>query len=328
MRRRAINAFPCVLLASSLVPCALAACQFSSTASGVAPDSAPAAEPDAPPAPTARCDGKTPGTGDQTWTITSSGVSRIVYAHVPTGYDPTRPTALVLNFHGFTSDALQESALSLMNDKADAAGFIVLYPVGTGAPLSWNAGACCGTAASTGVDDIQFVRDILQAASDKLCVDHARVYATGMSNGGFLSHRIGCELADQFAAIAPVAGVLGVPTCTPSRPMPVMHFHGTQDPLVPYDGSASLGFPSVASTFAGWAQRDHCVGDPVETYRNGDASCSTYQQCDGGADVTLCTIDGGGHTWPGGTPVPSLGFTSTDIHATDAMWTFFSAHHL
>ncbi|MBV8758505.1 MAG: prolyl oligopeptidase family serine peptidase [Deltaproteobacteria bacterium] len=307
---------------------ALAACHFSSTAAGVAADGAATTEPDAPVTPTARCDGKPAGTGDQTWTITSGGTSRIVYAHVPPNYDPTRPTALVFNFHGFTSDALQEAVLSLMNDKADSEGFIVLYPVGTGAPLSWNAGACCGTATASNVDDIQFVRDILAAASDKLCIDPARVYATGMSNGGFLSHRIGCELADRFAAIAPVAGVLGIDACTPSRPMPVMHFHGTQDSLVPYDGSASLGFPSVASTFAGWAQRDHCTGDPVETYRNGNASCSTYQHCDGGADVTLCTINGGGHTWPGGTPVPSLGLTSTDIHATDAMWTFFAQHHL
>src|SRR5207302_408797 len=103
----------------------------------------------------------TPTTGDATWTVTSSGASRLVYVHVPPNYDPARGTALVLNFHGFTSDALQESVLSLMNDKADSAGFIVMYPVGTGTPLSWNAGACCGTAASSGIDDIQFVRDIL-----------------------------------------------------------------------------------------------------------------------------------------------------------------------
>src|SRR6185312_9540613 len=125
-----------------------------------------------------------------------------------------------------------------------------------------------------------------------------------------------------------VAGVLGVATCNPSRPMPVMHFHGTQDPLVPWDGSTSLGFISVMDSFHGWAMRDGCTGNAVVTYSQGDASCSTYQECAGGADVTLCTIEGGGHTWPGGTPVPSLGFTSTDINATDAMWTFFSAHHL
>jgi polyhydroxybutyrate depolymerase len=272
------------------------------------------------------CTGKTKPDADAVWTITSGGIPRVVNVHVPAGYDPTRGTALVLNFHGFTSDAVQEAALSLMSDKADNAGFIVMYPLGTGTPLSWNAGACCGTAASSGIDDIQFVRDILDKAASELCIDPARIYATGMSNGGFLSHRIGCELSDRFAAIAPVAGVLGIASCTPSRPVPVIEFHGTLDTLVPWDGSASLGFPSVMDTFHGWAQRDGCTGAPSQTYAQGDATCQSYDQCTGGAQVTLCTIDGGGHTWPGGTPVPSLGLTSTDINATDAMWTFFAAH--
>jgi polyhydroxybutyrate depolymerase len=272
------------------------------------------------------CSGKAKPDADTVWTIMSGGIPRVVNVHVPGGYDPARGTALVVNFHGFTSDAPQEAILSLMNDKAEDAGFIVMYPYGTGSPLSWNAGACCGTAAASEVDDIQFVRDILDRAQSELCIDPARVYATGMSNGGFLSHRIGCELADRFAAIAPVAGVLGIDRCTPSRPVPVIEFHGTDDTLVPWDGSESLGFPSVMDTFHGWAQRDGCTGEPAQTYAHGDATCQTYSQCAAGAEVTLCTIDGGGHTWPGGTPVPSLGVTSTDINATDAMWSFFAAH--
>jgi polyhydroxybutyrate depolymerase len=274
------------------------------------------------------CSGKpTPGS-DETWAVKSSGVTRLIDVHVPPSYDPTQTTPLVLNFHGFTSDAIQEALWSLMNVKADKEGFVVMYPFGTGTPLSWNAGACCGTAALTGVDDIQFVRDILGAASNRLCIDPSRVYATGMSNGGFLSHRIGCELADRFAAIAPVAGVLGVPTCTPSRPMPVLEFHGTLDPLVPWGGNPLIGFQPVMDTFQGWATRNGCTGDSVQTYSHGDASCQTYQQCNGSADVTLCKIAGGGHTWPGGTPVPALGWTSYDINATDEIWTFFASHHL
>jgi polyhydroxybutyrate depolymerase len=305
----------------------MAACHFSSTAAEVAPD-APALEmPDAPGTPAAiTCTGKTKPDADTTWTIMSGGIARVVNVHVPGGYDPSRGTALVLNFHGFTSDAPQEALLSLMNDKAENAGFIVMYPYGTGSPLSWNAGACCGTAASDGIDDIQFVRDILDKAQTDLCIDPSRVYATGMSNGGFLSHRIGCELADRFAAIAPVAGVLGIDSCAPSRPVPVIEFHGTDDTLVPWDGSESLGFPPVMDTFHGWAHRDGCTGEPAQTYAHGDATCQTYDHCDAGAEVTLCTIDGGGHTWPGGTPVPSLGVTSTDINATDAMWSFFASH--
>jgi len=289
---------------------------------------APEPEPDASVVATPHCSGKAMPAHDATWMLDFGGQQRRVDVHLPPGYDPTVPAPLVLNFHGYTSDGAQEALLSEMNAKADAAGFIVLYPYGTGVPLSWDAGACCGQAVQNQIDDIGFVRAVVAGADDKLCVDDARVYATGMSNGGFLSHRIGCELADRFAAIAPVAGVNGMASCSPSRPMPVMHFHGTADPLVPYDGSTSLGFISVPDSFAAWGARDQCSGEPVETYRNGDSHCATYQQCAGGAEVTLCTIDGGGHTWPGGLPVPSLGATTTDLDATDAMWAFFQKHTL
>lgn len=291
----------------------------SSAKSSTAPDSGTAV---------ARCTGKLAAVTDDTWMIESGGVARKVDVHVPASYDPTLGMPLVMNFHGFTSDGAQEALLSGMNAKADAAGFIVVYPYGTGAPLSWNAGACCGQAVQNNVDDIQFVKDVIATAEDRLCIDDARIYSTGMSNGGFLSHRIGCELADQVAAIAPVAGVNGMTSCNPSRPMPVMHFHGTADPLVPYTGSTTLGFIAVPDSFAAWGARDGCAGDPVETFRNGDSHCSTYEQCAGGADVTLCTVDNGGHTWPGGLPVPSLGYTTTYLSATDAMWTFFQAHPL
>src|SRR6185503_17665674 len=126
-------------------------------------------------------------------TIMSGGLSRTVNVHVPSSYDPTRPMPLVLNFHGYSSNAQQEDLLSQMSAKADSAGFIAIHPEGTNS--SWNAGACCGMAVQQNVDDIGFVKDILATAADKLCVDAHRIYATGMSNGGFLSNRIGCELA-------------------------------------------------------------------------------------------------------------------------------------
>jgi polyhydroxybutyrate depolymerase len=258
--------------------------------------------------------------------LTWSGATRTANVHVPASYDPSKPTPLVLNFHGYTSDGGQEALLSNMSAKADQAGFVVVYPQGLN--QSWNAGACCGVSASSGVDDVGFVGQLLDELESRLCVDVHRVFATGMSNGGFLSHRLGCEMSTRIAAIAPVAGVLGVPACNPVRPVPVMHFHGTADPLVPYDGSPSLGFPSVEDTFTGWAARDSCAGSPATTFSKGDTSCASYEQCAGGASVTLCTVQGGGHTWPGGLPVPALGYTTTELSATDAMWTFFTQHPL
>ena len=301
--------------------------QTESDAGVAAQDDAAAVAPKTDGATTqSGCTGKLAQPADATWTVLSSGMSRTANVHVPPNYDPTKPTPVVLNFHGFTSNAAQEALLSNMSAKADAEGFVVVYPEGLDS--SWNAGACCGLSAQNGVADVQFVSDLIDSLEVQLCVDAKRVFATGMSNGAFLSHRLGCELSDRVAAIAPVAGVLGVPQCNPKRPVPVMHFHGTADPLVPYDGSATLGFPAVSDTFAGWASRDGCTGDPAKTYDNGDAHCATYASCNAGATVTLCTIDNGGHTWPGGLPVPSLGYTTTDISATDAMWTFFTEHPL
>jgi polyhydroxybutyrate depolymerase len=210
-----------------------------------------------------------------------------------------------------------------MGEKSDAAGFIAVHPLGTGSSKSWNGGACCGEAASKPVDDVQFVRDLLDEVATRICVDDKRVFATGMSNGGFLSHRLACELSDRIAAIAPVAGVLGVKTCSPKRAVPVMHFHGTADSLVPYAGNAD--FPSVEEMMAAWAARDGCASTPATSFEKGDTKCRTWSGCATGSLVTLCTVDGGGHTWPGGLPIPT-GKTTTAISATDAMWTFFVDH--
>ena len=275
---------------------------------------------------TAACTGKTAQPLDTTVTIQFGGQDRTFDVHVPKSYDPGKPTPLVLNFHGFTSNSSQQNLLAKMDDKSDMAGFIAVHPNGTN--NSWNAGACCGQAVSDNVDDVGFVRAMLDKLEAELCVDTNRVFATGMSNGGFLSHRLGCELADRIAAVAPVAGVNGLQTCNPSRPMPIMHFHGTADPLVPYNGNPQMKFIPVEQSFADWGKRDGCTDMPTETFRNGDSHCATYQKCAGGVEVTLCTVDNGGHTWPGGTPVPSLGYTTTYLSATDAMWTFFQKHPL
>jgi polyhydroxybutyrate depolymerase len=273
------------------------------------------------------CTGKKAQPLDKTWTIMAGGLTRTFAVHVPASYDPARGTPLILNFHGYTSNSSQEALLSKMNAKSDAAGYIVVYPQGTGSSPGWNAGACCGEAATMHVDDVGFVNAILDTLEAELCVDPHRVFSTGMSNGGFLSHRLACELPGRIAAVAPVAGVMAMPTCTPSRPISVMHFHGTADNVVPYGGNANSGFPSVADTIAGWVTRDQCTDAPAVSFEKGDSKCEAHTHCAGGAEVILCTVDGGGHTWPGGFPIPT-GKTTTDLDASDAMWEFFQRHPL
>ena len=275
-----------------------------------------------------QCTGKTGALGDSIVTVTSGGVLRNADVHVPEKYDPSAPTTLVLNFHGFGSNSFQEALLSLMNDASDERGFIVAYPNGT--VNSWNAGLCCGTAASLAVDDVAFTAALIDELSKAYCIDPKRIFATGMSNGAFLSHRLACEMSDKIAAIAPVAGVLGIPfeDCEPERKVPVMHFHGTADLLVPYEGGGVSLFPSVDDSIARWREIDGCGAALEVTFDQGDTQCVSPKDCADGAEVILCTIDGGGHTWPGGTPVPSLGVTSTDIDATAQMLDFFEKHPL
>ncbi len=222
----------------------------------------------------------------------------------------------MLNFHGLTSTAAQQTAFSLMSPKADAAKFLVAYP--NGVSNSWNAGACCGTAVTENVDDVGFVRALIDDIAARVCLDTKRVYSTGMSNGGYLSNRLACDAADVIAAVAPVSSVIGVPmdTCIPARPIPVISFNGTADTLVDYASGAP-------QTFAHWANRDGCKGDPKVSFQKGTATCKTYDDCDAGTSVTLCTLEGMGHCWPGQSFCP-FGAGTTDLSANDAMWDLFS----
>jgi polyhydroxybutyrate depolymerase len=285
-----------------------------------------------PPPPA--CQGKQGAKGERVVTVASGGLIRTALLHVPAAYDPAKPTVLVLNFHGFSSDGAQEALVTRMSQSSDAHNFIVAYPYGVAS--SWNAGQCCGTAWLDAIDDVAFVKALLAQLSGDYCIDDHRIYATGMSNGGFISHRLACEMADVFAAISPVAGVMGIPeaSCKPVRPVPVLAFHGTKDPLVPYGGgnpvlnagiAGTLNFRSVEETMAIWRDRDGCKGAAEQIYQKGDATCVRWGGCEQGSEVVLCTIDGGGHTWPGGVPIP-LGTTSNNISATETMLSFFAAH--
>jgi polyhydroxybutyrate depolymerase len=263
-------------------------------------------------------------------TIDHDSRTREYLLRVPSSYAnrPASGAALILNFHGLGSTPLQQITMSNMLDKSEAEGFIVVHPRGTGTILSWNAGFCCGTAVSQNVDDTGLAVAIVERIARALLIDPKRVYATGLSNGGHMAYKLACDRADVFAAVAPVAAVTAQTPCNPSRPIAVLHFHGTDDLIVGYQSGSSSGGTSAPETVQSWAERNGCTTTTTIAYQNGDTTCEAYENCSESSAAELCTIQSGGHTWPGGDCPSWLGRTTMDINATDYIWAFFSAHPL
>ena len=265
------------------------------------------------------------------------GLERTFRVHVPPAHDGSAALPLVLVLHGGGGSGEQiELRSSGMSPIADREGFIAVYPDGTGRIRTWNGGGCCGSAVTDDVDDVGFVAALLDHLEAELCVDTARVYSTGMSNGAIMSHRLACELASRIAAIAPVAGTDMTASCAPSRPVPVMQIHGSDDGHVPWEGGLGCGpagvpFTSVPETLARWQERNGCGAVLSRFFEQGDGHCEQSADCTG-ADVALCTIEGGGHSWPGGAPgrdlvdCPADGAQSTTFIASEVIWDFFAAH--
>lgn len=280
-----------------------------------------------PPAPLT-CSGKTGARGDRAYDVKTGSRSTSVLVHVPASYDPTKPTQLVVAFHGYLMGSGELRSTTHLADAGDAKSFITAFPQGAG--KSWNGGDCCGDASNGDLDDELLAREIVKLLSSEYCVDPKRVFATGFSNGGFLSHRLACHASDVFAAIASVSGVMGIDpsTCTPKRAVPVLQIHGTSDNVVPYKGGRALfvgpEYRSVATTMTAWRDKDACPATPTTTAAPKDkVTCQSWGPCTQGAAVELCTIDGGDHKWPGGSG--SNGSSST-WKATDAIVEFFAAH--
>jgi polyhydroxybutyrate depolymerase len=238
--------------------------------------------------------------GDSNASLQVGGTMRSYIVHVPTGYTGKTPIPLVVDYHSLGSTDTSEEGISGYSTVGDTEGFATVFPQGI--DNAWNIGPCCTT--SRTVDDLAFSRALVHAVEATVCVDPKRVYAVGYSMGGGISHYLGCNAADLFAAIAPAAFDLLVASeepCNPTRPITEISFRGTADPLVPYDGGASMPpnglnvtvhFLGAQGTFQKWAQLDGCTGSPSAPDSNG---CSTYSQCKGGVEATLCTKQGGGH---------------------------------
>lgn len=266
-------------------------------------------------------------------TLVSGGEKRAYLLYVPESYNPARPAPLVISIQGFAEWPAHQAQISRWNRLADEQGIIMVYPSGTGFPLRWRT---FGKSASDTDprQDIQFISDLIDRLEREYNIDPARIYANGLSNGGGMSFVLSCELSDRIAAVGMVAGAYMYPweSCQPARPVPAVLFHGTADPVVPYLGGPShsfdLPFPSIPEWAAEYARRNGCAASPQEIAPTGAVRGLRWKDC--AADVVFFTIDGGGHTWPGGEPLPEFitGPTSPDIDATRVMWEFFSAHPL
>jgi polyhydroxybutyrate depolymerase len=256
------------------------------------------------------------GSGQHDLSLQHGGHDRSYKVYVPPSYDPATPTPLVVNMHGYLTSAATQIAFSQMNDHADEAGYIVIYPQGIG--NSWNGGACCGQAQDLGLDDVGFVRAVVADAMTRLCLDPDRIYGAGISNGGYMAYRFACEASDLFVAVASVAGAQLVLNCNPPRAVPIVAYHGPQDTIVAYS------LDDV--TIDGWVARNHCNPAPSVTH-HGDSYCETYTGCDDDAEVEFCTMDPMGHCWPGGSSLLCIfGAYNDDLDANAHMWEFLSRY--
>ncbi len=259
--------------------------------------------------------------------LVSGGEKRFYLLHVPKSYNPAMPAPLVLSLHGFAGWPANQQEVTRWDELADRYGFIVVYPCGTGFPLRWRAYADSG-------QDIGFLTDLIDTLSGEYNIDPARIYVNGISNGGGMTARLACELSGRIAAIGMVSGAFLTPpqACRPTRAVPAMLFHGTADPIVPFQGGRSgpfdKPFPDVRDWVAALAQSYGCAEPPLELPAKGQVSGLRY--AGGQAEVVFYIIHGGGHAWPGGKAMPVWlsGHTSQEIDATRVLWDFFMAHPL
>lgn len=262
---------------------------------------------------------------------------RTFLTHTPTEYSGLQKLPLIIAMHGGFGNAFNLQNQSQLSVKADQEHFIVVYPEGAKGGLfnirTWNAGVCCGHAAASNIDDVQFIDELIQYMIANFSVDENRIYATGMSNGGFMSYRLACEMPDKIAAIAPVACSMTMDICMPSNPVPIIHFHSAQDANVLFSGGYGIGAsshysPPLDSIFNVWSSLNNCVIENDTLIDNNDYALVNWRECDCVADIEYYLTQDGGHSWPGGNPTPMGDPVSQVINANDRMWDFFSQYDL
>ena len=263
--------------------------------------------------------------------IIHDGIQRNYIVYIPEIYDGSSAVPLVLNFHGYGSNATQQMFYGDFRDIADTEGFLLVHPEGTlsNGNQFWNVGFP-GTTSST-IDDVGFTEALIDELANSYAIDLDRVYATGMSNGGFMSFLLACQLSEKIAAVASVTGSMTPGTfndCNAQHPTPVLQIHGTNDSVVPYDGNSIWTLP-IVDVVSYWVNYNNCDTTPTTTtFPDLDLSDgstvehSVYEDGDLGSTTEHMKVIGGGHTWPGS--IINTPGTNQDIDASMEIWSFFS----
>jgi polyhydroxybutyrate depolymerase len=261
--------------------------------------------------------------GENSGLIKSGNQTRHYLLYIPEGYDGKTNLPLVFLFHGLGHTGEHVMNTTDLIKVADKKKFIIAAPEGIyphHGGNGWNAGHD-----PRGVNDVELVKDLIREISSKVAIDKKRIYATGFSNGAWMSSHLACELSNVIAAIGPVAGLTCYVTCTPTRPVPVISFHGTLDQIITTY--------SAESAVSGWVEKNGCNKTPATRKISEDVTQTSYGGCKGNAEVVFYLINDGGHTWPD-SPIADFydkfgfGKTNKDINASNLIWSFFEAHPL
>lgn len=277
--------------------------------------------------------------------LTVDGRARTYLVHLPTGYPHSQPAyPVVVVLHGTLGTGEKVSGQTRFSELADREGFVVVYP---DAVANWSDGRGTSDAERAGVNDVAFFKALVAELLSRYRLDAKRIYVTGVSSGGIMAYRLGCEAAELFAALAPVIANVAEPLagrCAPSKAVPLMAINGASDPLVPFEGGICCKTPrgggeggavlSTQGSLAIFARKNGCEATPIRErlpvlVNDGtEVEKRTYPGCESGAEVVSYAIVGGGHAWPPNPPqAPKLaGLSSKNIDATDVIWEFFKNH--
>jgi polyhydroxybutyrate depolymerase len=278
--------------------------------------------------------------GTYTYRLEHGGLKRKYLVHVPARYRASTPAPMVLALHGgggFAEYQAKDENYGLIS-KSDQAGFIAVFPNGyspfrNGKFATWNAGTCCAGARDKNIDDLGFLRAVVDDVARHLDIDRARVYSIGMSNGALMSYRLACEAPDLIHGVMAVAGTDNTVNCEPRKPVSILHVHAKNDDHVKFEGGAGPGtkdeskvtnFRSVSQTIEKWVKLNRCNPKPARVLDTPGATCDLYDGCAEGTRVKLCVTERGAHSWPGGVKTRGSEPTSKAIVANDVMWEFFT----